>query len=95
VRSCGVVDRIGRPLNEQSVAWSNSWSHLVQGLIRSPHTIADLRYALMASSWAYEMAEKAGISALNFTALLDDAQAASRNGLSSGDDETVGMPGQL
>jgi len=40
------------------------------------------------------MAEEAGMPALNFTALLDNAQAAARNGLSSGDDETVTMPGQ-
>jgi hypothetical protein len=26
VWSCGVVDWFGRPLNEQSVAWSDSWS---------------------------------------------------------------------
>ena len=32
--------------------------------------------------------------ALNFTALLDDAQASSRNGLSSGDDEKAVTPGQ-
>jgi len=31
---------------------------------------------------------------LNFTAMLDDAQAASRNGLSSGDEETAATPGQ-
>jgi len=29
VWSCGVVDWFGRPLNEQPVAWSDSWSHLV------------------------------------------------------------------
>jgi len=38
----------------------------------------------MASSWADEMADEAGMPALNFTALFDDAQAAARNGLSSG-----------
>jgi len=32
--------------------------------------------------------------ALNFTALLDDAQAAARNGLSSGGEETAATPGQ-
>jgi len=50
----------------------------------------------MASSWADEMAasEEAGMPALNFTALLDDAQAAARNGLSSGDEETAATPGQ-
>jgi len=37
VWSCGVVDWISRPLNEQPVAWSDSWSHVVQGFIRSPH----------------------------------------------------------
>jgi len=26
VWSCGVVDWFGRPLNEQPVAWSDSWS---------------------------------------------------------------------
>ena len=40
------------------------------------------------------MAEEAGMPALNFTALLDDAQAAARNGLSSGDEETAETPGQ-
>ena len=34
----------------------------------------------MASSWADEMAEEAAMPALNFTAMLDDAQAAARNG---------------
>ena len=48
----------------------------------------------MASSWADEMAEEAGMPALNFTDLLDDAQAAASNGLSSGDDETAATPGQ-
>jgi len=49
----------------------------------------------MASSWADEMqVDKAGIPALNFTAMLDDAQAAARNGLSSGDEETAATPGQ-
>jgi len=48
----------------------------------------------MASSWADEMTEEAGMPALNFTALLDDAQAAARNGLSSGDEETAATPGQ-
>ena len=38
--------------------------------------------------------DKAGIPALNFTAMLDDAQAAARNGLSSGDEETAATPGQ-
>ena len=28
-RSCGVVDWIGRLLNEQPVAWFDSWSHRV------------------------------------------------------------------
>ena len=79
--SCGVVNCIGRLLYEQPIAWSDNWSHLVQGLVRSPHTTADLRYALMASSWANKMADEAGMPALNFTALLDDAQASSRNGL--------------
>jgi len=60
----------------------------------APRTTADLRYALMASSWADEMAEEAGMPALNFTALLDDAQANARNGLSSGIDETAMTPGQ-
>ena len=40
------------------------------------------------------MAEEAGMPALNFTALLDDAQAAARNGLSSVNDETAATPGQ-
>jgi len=48
----------------------------------------------MASSWADKMAEEAGMPALNFTALLDDAQTAARNGLSSGDEETAATPGQ-
>jgi len=48
----------------------------------------------MASSWADEMADEAGMPALIFTALLDDAQAADRNGLSSGDEETAATPGQ-
>jgi len=60
----------------------------------APRTTADLRYALLASSWADEMAEEVGMPALNFTALLDDAQAAARNGLSSGDEETETTPGQ-
>ena len=37
VWSCGVVNWIGRPLNKQPVVWSDSWSYLVQGIIRSPH----------------------------------------------------------
>jgi len=48
----------------------------------------------MASSWADEMAEEAGMRALNFTALLNDTQAAARNGLSSGDEETAATSGQ-
>jgi len=48
----------------------------------------------MASSWADEMAEEARMPALNFTAMLDNAQAAARNGLSSEDEETAAMPGQ-
>jgi len=48
----------------------------------------------MASSWADEMANEAGMPALSFTALLDDAQAAARNGLSSGDEETAATLGQ-
>ena len=40
------------------------------------------------------MAEEVGMPALNFTALLDDAQAAARNGLSSGVEETAATPGQ-
>jgi len=34
---CGAVEWFGRPPNEQPVAWSDSWSHLVEGLICSPH----------------------------------------------------------
>ena len=60
----------------------------------APRTTADLRYALMASSWADEMAEEALMPALNFTALLDDAQAAARDGLSSGDEDTAATLGQ-
>jgi len=60
----------------------------------APRTTADLRYALMASSWVDEMDEEAGMPALNFTALLDDAQAAARNGLSSGDEEKAATQGQ-
>jgi len=33
--SCGVVEWFGKPPNEQPVAWSDNWSHLVEGLIRS------------------------------------------------------------
>jgi len=40
------------------------------------------------------MAEEAGTPALNFTAILDDARAAARNGLSSGDEETASTLGQ-
>ena len=40
------------------------------------------------------MVEEAGMPALNFTALHDNAQAAARNKLSSGDDETAVTPGQ-
>jgi len=40
------------------------------------------------------MAEEAQMPALNFTALLDDAQAVARNGLSSGDEDTAATPGQ-
>jgi len=40
------------------------------------------------------MAEEAAMPALNFTAMLDDAQAAARNGLSSGDEDTAATPGQ-
>jgi len=36
----------------------------------------------MASSWANEMANEAGMPVLNFSALLDDAQAAARKGVS-------------
>jgi len=48
----------------------------------------------MASSWADEMADEAAMPALNFTAMLDEAQAAARNGLSSGDEDTAATPGQ-
>ena len=48
----------------------------------------------MASSWADEMADETGMPALNFMTLLDDTQAAARNGLSSGDEETATTPGQ-
>jgi len=48
----------------------------------------------MASSWVDEMVEEAAMPALNFTALLDDAPAAARNGLSSGDEDTAATPGQ-
>jgi len=48
----------------------------------------------MASSWADEMADEVGMPGLNFMAMLDDAQAAARNGLSSGDEETATTPGQ-
>ena len=37
VWSCGVVDWFGRTPNEQPVAWLDSWSRLVEPLIRSPH----------------------------------------------------------
>jgi len=47
----------------------------------------------MASSWANEIADEAGMPGLNFTAMLDDAQADARNGLSSDDKETAKMPG--
>jgi len=40
------------------------------------------------------MAEEAAMPALNFTAMLDDAQAAVRNGLSSGDEDTAATLGQ-
>ena len=48
----------------------------------------------MASSWADEMANEAAMPALNITAMLDDAQAAARNGLSSGDEDMAATPGQ-
>jgi hypothetical protein len=51
----------------------------------------------MSSSWADEMqGDKAGmpVPALNFTAMLDDAQAAARNGMLSGDEEAAATPGQ-
>ena len=38
--------------------------------------------------------DEAGMPGLNFTAMLEHAQAAARNGLSSGEEETAATPGQ-
>ena len=64
-------------------------------MIAPPHPLESLATQHMASSWADEMqGDEAGMPALNFTAMLDDAQAAGHNGLSSGDKDAAATPGQ-